>query len=86
KAEVLGEKELYNDLYIRLIIDSADAVSDYNKAPIWLKKLMNAWADGINYYLYKHPNVKPALLTSFKPWYTLLWTDGSIGAISTGDV
>lgn len=86
KAEVLGEKELYNDLYVRLIIDSADAIADYNKAPQWLKQLMNAWADGINYYIYKHPQVKPALLTRFKPWYTLLWTDGSIGAISTGDV
>lgn len=86
KSEVLGEKELYNDLYIRLIIDSADAVADYSKAPLWLKQLMNAWADGINYYLYTHPEVKPALLTRFKPWYTLLWTDGSIGAISTGDV
>lgn len=86
KAEVLGERELYNDLYIRLLIDSAEAVADYNKAPLWLKQLMNAWADGINYYLYKHPEVKPALLTRFKPWYPLLWTDGSIGAISTGDV
>jgi acyl-homoserine lactone acylase PvdQ len=86
KAEVLGEKELYNDLYVRLIIDSAEAVADYNKAPSWLKQLMNAWSDGINYYLYTHPQVKPALLTRFKPWYTLLWTDGSIGAISTGDV
>ncbi len=86
KAEVLGENELYNDLYIRLIIDSAEAVADYNKAPAWLKQLMNAWADGINYYLYTHPNIKPALLSRFKPWYTLLWTDGSIGAISTGDI
>lgn len=86
KAEVLGEKELYNDLYIRLIIDSAAAVADYNKAPKWLQQLMNAWADGINFYLYKHPEVKPALLKRFKPWYTLLWTDGSIGAISTGDI
>lgn len=86
KAEILGERELYNDLYIRLLIDSAEAVADYNKAPLWLKQLMNAWADGINYYLYKHPEVKPALLNRFKPWYPLLWTDGSIGAISTGDV
>lgn len=86
KAEVLGETALYGDLYIRLLIDSAEAVADYNKAPVWLKQLMNAWADGINYYIYKHPEVKPALLTRFKPWYPLLWTDGSIGAISTGDV
>lgn len=86
KAEVFGETELYNDLYVRLIIDSADAVADYNKAPFWLKKLLNAYADGINFYIYKHPETKPALLTRFKPWYPLLWTDGSIGAISTGDI
>nr|WP_294902891.1 penicillin acylase family protein [uncultured Lacibacter sp.] len=86
RAEVSGEADLYNDLYLRLVIDSAEAVADYNKAPAWLKELLNAYADGINYYLYTHPDVKPALLTRFKPWYQLLWTDGSIGAISTGDV
>ncbi len=85
-SEVKGEDELYNDLYLRLIIDSADAVADYNTSPVWLKKLMNAYADGINYYLYKHADVKPALLTHFEPWYPLLWTDGSIGAINTADV
>lgn len=36
-AEVKGESELYNDLLIRLIIDSADAIKDYNKAPQWMK-------------------------------------------------
>lgn len=85
-SEVKGAKNLYNDLMIRLVIDSADAIADYNKAPLWLKKLCNAFADGINYYLYKNPKVKPALLKRFQPWYPLLWTDGSIGAISTGGV
>jgi acyl-homoserine lactone acylase PvdQ len=85
-SEIKGEAELQNDLYIKLLIDSAEAVADYKKSPAWLQKLLNAYADGINYYLYKHPAVKPALLTRFKPWYQLLWTDGSIGAISTGDV
>ena len=85
-AEVKGAAALQNDLYIRLLIDSADAVADYNKSPDWLKKLLNAYADGINFYLYKHPQVKPVLLNRFQPWYPLLWTDGSIGAISTGNV
>jgi acyl-homoserine-lactone acylase len=85
-AEVKGAGEWHNDLYLKLIIDSADAVADYKKSPKWLKQLMDAFAAGINFYLYKHPEVKPALLTRFKPWYPLLWTDGSIGAISTGDV
>ena len=77
---------MYNDLLIRLVIDSADAVKDYNNAPTWLRKLCNSFADGINYYLYKNPLAKPALLNRFKPWYPLLWTDGSIGAISTADI
>src|SRR5580765_5395055 len=41
-AEVKGETALYDDLLIRLVIDSADAIKDYNDSPAWLKKLMNA--------------------------------------------
>lgn len=85
-AEVKAEADIYNDLLIRMIIDSADAIKDFKKAPDWLKKLCNAFADGINFYLYKHPDVRPALLTKFQPWYPLLWTDGSIGAINTADL
>ncbi|MBK9737568.1 MAG: penicillin acylase family protein [Saprospiraceae bacterium] len=85
-AEVTGSDDLYEDLLIRMIIDSSDAVKDYNASPAWMKKLCNAFADGVNYYLYKHPEKKPALLNRFKPWYPMLWTDGSIGAINTADI
>ena len=85
-AELKGEPELYNDLLIRLLIDSTEAKADYNKAEPWLKQLLNAYADGINYYLFKNPQVKPAMITRFRPWYPLLWTDGSIGAINTADI
>lgn len=85
-AEIKGDSLLYNDLYTRLIIDSAEAIADYKKSPAWLKQLLHAFADGINYYLYKNPTEQPALLHRFQPWYPLLWTDGSIGAISTGDI
>ncbi|RYF90348.1 MAG: acylase [Chitinophagaceae bacterium] len=85
-AEVTGEKDLYNDLYLRLLIDSSDAIKDYKKAPAWLKQLLHAYADGINYWLYKNPGSRPALLQRFEPWFPLLWTDGSIGAISTGGI
>lgn len=83
-AEIEGEKSIFNDLQIRLLIDSVQAINDYKKAEPWFKKILNAYADGINYYLYKNPQVKPTLLTKFKPWHPFLWTDGSIGAISTG--
>jgi acyl-homoserine-lactone acylase len=83
-AELTGVNSLYDDLLTKLVIDSAGAVADYQKSPDWLKLLLQAYADGINYYLYKHPAVKPALLTHFEPWYPLMWTDGSIAAINTG--
>ena len=82
-SEINGEKDLYADLLTKLIIDTADTKKDYQNSPLWLHQLMDAFADGINYYLYKHPTVKPALLHRFEPWYALLWTGGSIGAIST---
>jgi acyl-homoserine-lactone acylase len=85
-SEVNGKMDLYNDLYIRMVIDSSEAIADYHKAPLWLRQLLQAFADGINYYLYTHKSVKPLLLKKFQPWYPLLWTDGSIGAISTGDI
>lgn len=85
-AEVKGEEEIYNDLQIRILINENEAKAEYLKAQPWLKKLLNAYADGINYFLAKNPEVKPRLLTKFEPWYPLLWTDGSIGAISTADL
>ena len=85
-AEVKGPDELYEDLLTRMIIDSSEAMRDYQQSPAWMKKLCNAFAAGINFYLHKHPGVKPALLQRFEPWYPFLWTDGSIGAINTADI
>ena len=41
--------------------------------------LMNAWADGLNYFLATHPNVHPKVLKRFEPWMVLSFTEGSIG-------
>ena len=84
KSEVEGNKALYDDLLHRMILDSAEAKNDYVNAATWLKKLCESFADGVNYYLATHPQVKPALLKRFEPWWPFMWTDGSIGAISTG--
>jgi acyl-homoserine-lactone acylase len=40
---------------------------------------MTAWADGLNYYLATHPQVKPRVITHFEPWMALSFTEGSIG-------
>jgi len=86
-AEVEGEAELYKDLRMKLFINPDELKRQYAVAPAWLKKLMNAWADGLNYYLQTHPDVKPALLTHFEPWMALSFSEGSIGGdIETIDI
>ena len=78
-AEVEGESALYHDLRARLFMDTTQAVALYKKSPVWMKNLLDAFADGTNYYLYTHPNVKPKLLTRFRPWMPLMFSEGSIG-------
>lgn len=86
QAEADGERMLYADLQMRLIEDSADAIKDYERSPEWFKKLLNAFADGINFYLYKHPEVTPKVLQRFEPWFHLMFTDGSVSATRTGGI
>jgi acyl-homoserine lactone acylase PvdQ len=86
QSEVDGESSLYTDLQLQLIADSTDAISDYKNSPFWFKKIMDAFADGINYYLYKHPEVKPLIFKRFKPWFALMFTDGSVAATETGGI
>ena len=40
---------------------------------------MDAWADGLNFYLATHPDVKPRVITKFEPWMALSFSEGSIG-------
>src|ERR1017187_6323246 len=78
-AETEGESQIYQDLRMKLFIDPAALKSQYAASPAWLKTLMNAFADGLNYYLSKHPEVKPRVIRRFEPWMALSFTEGSIG-------
>jgi acyl-homoserine-lactone acylase len=78
-AEAEGEGEIYRDLRMKIFIDPADMKAQYEKAPASLKALMNAWADGLNYYLATHPNVTPRVIKHFEPWMALTFSEGSIG-------
>lgn len=78
-AEVEGEEALYSDLRARLFMTKEEAIANYESSPEWLKQLCNAFADGINYYLHTHPEVKPRLLTRFEPWMPMYFSEGSIG-------
>jgi len=78
-AEAEGESKIYQDLRMKLFIDPGALKKQYAASPEWLKKLMNAFANGLNYYLLKHPEVKPRVIQRFEPWMALSFTEGSIG-------
>jgi acyl-homoserine lactone acylase PvdQ len=78
-AEAEGQSAVFQDLRIKLFIDPDSMKAQYATSPDWLKTLMNAWADGLNFYLYKHPAVKPRVIAHFEPWMALTFSDGSIG-------
>ncbi len=78
-AEAEGEAKIYQDLRMKLFIVPEALGKQYEASPAWLKKLMNAFADGLNYYLSKHPEVTPRVIKRFEPWMALSFTEGSIG-------
>ncbi len=78
-AEAEGEAEIWRDLRMKLFIDPEDMRAQYDASPAWLRDLMDAWADGLNYYLYTHPAVTPRVITRFEPWMALTFSEGSIG-------
>ncbi len=78
-AEAEGESAIWRDLRMKMFIQPDELKKDFQKSPLWLQKLMTAWADGLNFYLAKHQNVKPRVITKFEPWMALSFTEGSIG-------
>ena len=78
-AEAEGEAEIWRDLRTKLFIDPVVMKKNYDSSPQWLKSLMDAWADGLNFYLAKHPAVTPRVIKHFEPWMALTFSEGSIG-------
>src|ERR1700728_4680431 len=78
-AEAEGEGKIWQDLRMKIFIDPEQLKRLYAGSPEWLKRLMDAWADGLNFYLATHRQVKPRVIQRFEPWMALAFTEGSIG-------
>lgn len=78
-AEAEGETAVWRDLRMKIFIQPDELKKNFATSPQWLQKLMTAWADGLNFYLAKHPKVVPRVITKFEPWMALSFTEGSIG-------
>ncbi|WP_129792522.1 penicillin acylase family protein [Sphingosinicella sp. CPCC 101087] len=78
-AEAEGEGAIWQDLRMKLFIQPEDLQARYAASPEWLQSLMTAWADALNFYLRRHPEVRPRVIDRFEPWMALSFTEGSIG-------
>jgi acyl-homoserine-lactone acylase len=78
-AEAEGEEAIWQDLRARLYVSEPELKAYYAKSPEPMRKLMDAWAAGLNYYLATHPLVHPRVLKRFEPWMAMSFTEGSIG-------
>ena len=78
-AEAEGEKAIWQDVRAQLYVSEPELKADYWKSPQQMRRLMDAWADGLNYFLATHPNVHAKVLKRFEPWMALSFTEGSIG-------
>src|SRR4051812_4434965 len=78
-AEADGEGAIWADLRARLYVSEPELKADFARSPANMQALMNAWADGLNYYLARHADVHPKVLKRFEPWMALSFTEGSIG-------
>ncbi len=70
-AELDGARGLAGDVLVRAYESEKRAKEDYERATPQHRALCDAFAGGLNYYLEKHPEVKPRLITRFEPWFIL---------------
>ncbi|WP_395376862.1 penicillin acylase family protein [Marinicella sp. W31] len=71
-AAVKDESWLAWDILMRKLELKRFSQEEYQRAPAQIKQLCDAFADGMNYFLITHPNVKPLLIDHFEPWHALL--------------
>ena len=70
-SELYGERTLDDDRLNRALEIPKLAREEYARLDNRMRSLCDAYAMGFNYYLARHPEVRPRLLTKIEPWHTL---------------
>jgi acyl-homoserine-lactone acylase len=70
-SELYGEKSLNEDRLNHALEIPRLAQEEYTRLDRHMRSLCDAFAAGFNYYIARHPDVRPRLLTKIEPWYTL---------------
>jgi penicillin amidase len=70
-SEVYGEEELRADLLARQFEIQRFSIAEYQHSDARFRRILDAYADGLNYFLARHPQTRPKLITRFEPWHIL---------------
>jgi len=70
-AEVQGEDGVGWDLMVRAFEVERLSREEYAASTPQIKGLVDGWADGTNYFLFKNPSVKPRLPIRYEGWMAL---------------
>lgn len=80
-SEIYGAVRLSGDMMARLFETNKKAREEYARLTPAMRELCDAYAAGLNYYLERHPEIKPRLITRYEPWFPLI-----TGAPGTGSL
>ncbi len=81
-SEIYGEKALLDDVAQNAFESNKLALAKYQRASPHIRKLCDAYAAGLNYFLARNPQVKPRLLSHFEPWHIFLTSgSGAFGSV-----
>ncbi len=72
-AEIVGPDGLPADVLNRMFEIPQRAKQELADMPEKFRAIMSAYSDGVNFYLHKHPEVRPRLITRFEPWHLLAY-------------
>ena len=86
-AEAYGKGVLEKDILNHAFEVTRSSKADFETLDPQTQRLAAAFVAGVNYYLEKHPEVKPRLINHFEPWFMLAlgrgvvveWHYGSLG-------
>jgi len=70
-AEVYGPPMLDSDLVNRQLEVTRLSMEEYQRLSPEMKAICQTTAEALNYFLEKHPEVKPRLITRFEPWHLI---------------
>jgi penicillin amidase len=70
-SEIYGKKMVAEDQLNHALEIPRLAREEYARLDNQMRSLCDAFAAGFNYYLARHPEVHPRLLSRIEPWYTL---------------